>query len=243
MSEHIPSSVPILMTVYRESKLTRLLQDSLGGRTKTCIIATVSPARSNMEETLSTLDYAMRAKSIRNKPEVNQRMTRNALLKEYVVEIERLKADVLAAREKNGIFFSEETWNQMSAEQELRQTEMEEAKKHVEIVESQMRNVREEFEQSIALLMKRDKELGVTKEKLKETEGTLGVKEGQLKVAQVALKEEVVVREAYQMSEGVLDGVAGGLKKIAGESIQDVGGLFDKLRRCFPTSGKRMIAH
>jgi hypothetical protein len=64
-------------------------------------------------------------------------MTRNSLLKEYVTEIERLKADLLAARENNGIFFSEETWSQLSAEQELKQTEMEEAKKQVEIVESQ----------------------------------------------------------------------------------------------------------
>jgi kinesin family member 11 len=78
-----------------ESKLTRLLQDSLGGRTKTCIIATISPSKSNMEETLSTLDYALRAKSIRNKPEINQRMTRNGLLKEYIGEIDRLKADLL----------------------------------------------------------------------------------------------------------------------------------------------------
>jgi kinesin family protein 11 len=224
-----------LICILSESKLTRLLQDSLGGRTKTCIIATVSPARSNMEETLSTLDYAMRAKSIRNKPELNQRMTRNALLKEYVVEIERLKADVLAAREKNGIFFSEETWNQLSAEQELRQTEMEEAKKQVEIVESQMRSVREEFEQSIALLMKRDGELKETREKLRETEERLVVKEGQLKEVKGALEEEVVVKQAYQGNEGVLDGVAGGLKRVAEESINDVGGLFDKLRKCFTT--------
>jgi kinesin family member 11 len=79
----------------RESKLTRLLQDSLGGRTKTCIIATVSPARSNLEETLSTLDYAARAKTIRNRPELNQRMTKGALLSQYAQEIERLKADLL----------------------------------------------------------------------------------------------------------------------------------------------------
>lgn len=184
-----------------------------------------------MEETLSTLDYAMRAKSIRNKPEVNQRMTRNALLKEYVVEIERLKADVLAAREKNGIFFSEETWNQLSAEQELRQTEMEEAKKQVEIVESQMRSVREEFEQSIALLMKRDKELGETKERLKETKGELVVNERALKFTKVALEEETVVRQTYQNNEEKLDGVAGGLKQVVVESIQDVGGLFDKIRK------------
>ena len=182
-----------------------------------------------MEETLSTLDYALRAKSIRNKPEVNQRMSRNALLKEYVGEIERLKADVLAAREKNGIFFSEETWNQMTAEQELKDTEMQEAKKQVEIVESQLRNVREEFEQSIALLMKRDGELKETKEKLFEKETALQAKDNQLKVTRVALEEETVVRKAYQDNEIVLDGVASGLKQVAQQSVNDLGRLFDKL--------------
>lgn len=59
-----------LTTLSRDSKLTRLLRDSLGGKTKTCIIATVSPSAHCLEETLSTLDYACRAKNIRNKPEV-----------------------------------------------------------------------------------------------------------------------------------------------------------------------------
>lgn len=226
-----------------ESKLTRLLRDSLGGRTKTCIIATISPARSNMEETLSTLEYAIRAKNIRNKPELNQRMTRNSLLKEYVAEIERLKADVLAAREKNGIFFSEETWNQLSAEQELRQTEIEEARKQVEIVESQMRNVREEFEQSIALLMKRDGELRQTKDKLKETEGELIAKVDELEVVKNSLEEEVVVRQAYQATEGILDEVAGGLKKVAKETVNDVGGLLEKLRMCFTSCASLSNPH
>ena len=56
-SQHIP---------YRDSKLTRLLQDSLGGNTKTIMIAAVSPADYNYEETLSTLRYASRAKNIKN---------------------------------------------------------------------------------------------------------------------------------------------------------------------------------
>ncbi|KAH8117562.1 kinesin-domain-containing protein [Phellopilus nigrolimitatus] len=221
-SSHVP---------YRESKLTRLLQDSLGGRTKTCIIATVSPARSNMEETLSTLDYAIRAKSIRNKPEVNQRMTRNALLKEYVGEIERLKSDVLAAREKNGIYFSEETWTQLSTEHEMRETEVEEAKKQVDMIESQMRSVREEFEQSIALLMKTDGELKHTKERLRTRENELEQKEGELTNVKVALEEEVVLRKAHAASEDVLDSVAGGLKKVVEESTNDVAGLFSKIDR------------
>lgn len=55
---------------FRDSKLTRLLRDSLGGKTKTCIIATISPSILCLEETLSTLDYAHRAKNIKNKPEV-----------------------------------------------------------------------------------------------------------------------------------------------------------------------------
>jgi hypothetical protein len=56
---------------YRDSKLTRLLQDSLGGNTKTIMIAAISPANYNYDETLSTLRYASRAKFIQNKPKVN----------------------------------------------------------------------------------------------------------------------------------------------------------------------------
>ena len=57
---------------YRDSKLTRLLQDSLGGNTKTIMIAAISPANYNYDETLSTLRYASRAKFIQNKPKINE---------------------------------------------------------------------------------------------------------------------------------------------------------------------------
>jgi kinesin family member 17 len=65
---------------YRDSKLTRLLQDSLGGNTKTIMIAAVSPANYNYDETLSTLRYASRAKFIQNKPKINED-PKDALLK------------------------------------------------------------------------------------------------------------------------------------------------------------------
>lgn len=67
---------------YRDSKLTRILQDSLGGNSKTIMIATVSPACYNYEETLSTLKYASRAKYITNVPIINLD-PKDALLKEY----------------------------------------------------------------------------------------------------------------------------------------------------------------
>ncbi|KAG1654870.1 Chromosome-associated kinesin KIF4 [Nymphon striatum] len=57
---------------YRDSKLTRLLQDSLGGNSHTLMIACVSPADYNFEETLNTLRYADRARKIKNKPVINR---------------------------------------------------------------------------------------------------------------------------------------------------------------------------
>src|ERR1700753_4067985 len=160
-----------------------------------------------MEETLSTLDYALRAKSIRNKPEVNQRMTRNALLKEYVAEIERLKADVMAAREKNGIFFSEENWNRINAEHELKVTEAEESKKQIEVIEGQLKAVREEFEQSMSLRMKTGGELKEAKERLEHTEKQVERREGELVAVKGALEEEIVIRRAHQKTELTLNGV------------------------------------
>lgn len=62
-STHIP---------YRESKLTRLLQNSLGGNAKTVMCANCGPADYNYAETLSTLRYANRAKNIKNKPKINE---------------------------------------------------------------------------------------------------------------------------------------------------------------------------
>ncbi|EGF77621.1 hypothetical protein BATDEDRAFT_13838, partial [Batrachochytrium dendrobatidis JAM81] len=80
-SSHIP---------YRDSKLTRLLQDSLGGNAKTLMVATISPANYNYDETLSTLRYANRAKHIKNKPKVNED-PKDAMLREFQEEIKRLK--------------------------------------------------------------------------------------------------------------------------------------------------------
>lgn len=57
---------------YRDHKLTRLLQNSLGGNSRTLMIACVSPSDSNLSESLSTLHYANRARNIKNKAMINQ---------------------------------------------------------------------------------------------------------------------------------------------------------------------------
>ncbi|XP_054036083.1 kinesin-like protein KIF16B isoform X2 [Dryobates pubescens] len=76
---------------YRDSVLTWLLKDSLGGNSKTIMIATISPADINYGETLSTLRYANRAKNIINKPTINEDPNVK-LIRELRAEIARLKA-------------------------------------------------------------------------------------------------------------------------------------------------------
>lgn len=80
-SSHIP---------YRNSKLTRLLQDSLGGNSKTVMCATISSSETNYVETVSTLRYAGRAKAIQNRTHVNEE-PKDALLRHFQEEIEELK--------------------------------------------------------------------------------------------------------------------------------------------------------
>ncbi|KAJ2229092.1 hypothetical protein IWW45_006340 [Coemansia sp. RSA 485] len=66
---------------YRDSKITRILQPSLGGNAKTLIICTITPSPDYVDETLSTLKFASRAKTIKNKPEVNEELRGDALLR------------------------------------------------------------------------------------------------------------------------------------------------------------------
>ena len=75
---------------YRESKLTRLLQESLGGNSATIMIAAISPADYNFDETISTLRYAKRAKSIENKAVRNEDATEREV-RNLKAEIEKLR--------------------------------------------------------------------------------------------------------------------------------------------------------
>ncbi|XP_014205799.1 kinesin-like protein Klp61F isoform X2 [Copidosoma floridanum] len=161
---------------YRESKLTRLLQESLGGRTKTSIIATISPACINIEETLSTLDYAHRAKNITNRPEINQKLSKKALLKEYTEEIERLRRDLLATRERNGVYLAHENFTEMQTQIEIQGKEIEEKINHIKALEETMTNkeklfsdLQVQFEQTNNALHQTKNSLINTKNELEKT--------------------------------------------------------------------------
>ncbi|XP_037550775.1 stAR-related lipid transfer protein 9 [Nematolebias whitei] len=80
---------------YRDSVLTWLLRDSLGGNSKTIMIATVSPSVNSYNETLSTLRYAARARNVVNKPRVNEDANVR-LIRELREEVDRLKSMLLS---------------------------------------------------------------------------------------------------------------------------------------------------
>ena len=125
---------------YRESSLTRLLKDSLGGNAKTVMIACVSPADTNCSETVNTLRWADQARKIQNKPTVNVDPTTSEILKlkQRIIELEEIIAQndmkVVASetpvkqqqnllllekevdRLRNALLTSEEKYNQMKTD-------------------------------------------------------------------------------------------------------------------------------
>jgi len=216
---------------YRESKLTRLLQDSLGGRTKTSIIATISPAGINLEETLSTLDYAHRAKNITNKPEVNQKLSKKAVLKEYTEEIERLRKDLMASREKNGVFLANENYQEMINQIEVQSQEITEKIGAIKALKEEMDKKEEMFEEVSAELEEKSAELEATNIKLTETEQTLECTQVVLEKTATEREEQKHLVEKHAETEGVLKEQAKKLLETAEVSSKDLKLVHEKLDR------------
>ncbi|KAK2948018.1 putative Kinesin-II 85 kDa subunit [Blattamonas nauphoetae] len=111
---------------YRDSLLTRMLQDSLGGNSKTIMIAAMSPASSNYDEGISTLQYADRAKQIKNKPVVNESET-DKLIRNLQEEIAALKAQLggggaVSSGQQSGLSPEEEA--RLAEEEKKREEEL-----------------------------------------------------------------------------------------------------------------------
>ncbi|NXC09673.1 KIF11 protein, partial [Orthonyx spaldingii] len=205
-------------------KLTRILQDSLGGRTKTSIIATISPASINLEETLSTLEYAHRAKNIMNKPEVNQKLTKKALIKEYTEEIERLKRDLAAAREKNGVYISLENYEALNGKLTVQEEQITEYIDKISVMEEEVKRVTELFRVSKNELEQCKTDLQIKEEELEETQKDL-------QETKVQLAEEEYVVSVLENTEQKLHDTASKLLSTVEETTRDVSGLHAKLDR------------
>ena len=150
-SQHVP---------YRDSKLTRLLENSLGGNAKTVMISCVSPTDENREESLNTLAYASRAKSIKNQPIINTD-PQTALIRGLLDNIRRLEEQIAT---KTPLF--------CAAEQEMkigrvREEMKEKLQKEIERLEKEQENTLRQFEERMREAGEEEKRLAI-EEKMQE---------------------------------------------------------------------------
>ncbi|XP_004525336.1 kinesin-like protein Klp61F [Ceratitis capitata] len=216
---------------YRESKLTRLLQESLGGRTKTSIIATISPGHKDIEETLSTLEYAHRAKNIQNKPEVNQKLTKKTVLKEYTEEIDKLKRDLMAARDKNGIYLAEDTYNEMTLKMDSQHRELNEKMLLLKALKDELQNKERIFNEVSLNLVEKTEELKRTEQNLTQTQGALQQTKRILNCTKRRYKEKKVLLQSHMKTEEVLTNQALEILDVADIATKDTHQLHSTIER------------
>lgn len=216
---------------YRESKLTRLLQESLGGRTKTSIIATISPGHKDYDETANTLDYAHRAKNIQNRPEVNQRLTKKTVIKEFTEEIDRLKRDLMAARNKDGVFLTEDSYNELMMGQESTTKELNEKVMQIRAVKEQMAEKERLFTEVSLHLVEKTEELKTTQENLKATGTELLHTQTRLQTTDEKYRQQRFLLKHHEHTERKLQGQAKDLLQVANTATSDVSGLHEMVDR------------
>ncbi|WOL15661.1 kinesin-like protein KIN-5C isoform X1 [Canna indica] len=221
----------VLFWICRDSKLTRLLRDSLGGRTKTCIIATVSPSVHCLEETLSTLDYAHRAKNIKNKPEVNQKMMKSTLIKDLYGEIDRLKAEVYAAREKVGVYIPKERYYQEESERKAMADQIEQMTVTIESNQKQFDDLQGKYNAELKHSADLTCNLEAIEKRLEQTSKVLVNVTEDMKQAQYALKEKDFIISEQTKAENALAHQASVLRCDLEKSLRENALLFSKIAR------------
>lgn len=122
---------------------------------------------------MSTLEYAHRAKNIQNKPEVNQKLTKKTVLKEYTEEIDKLKRDLIAARDKNGIYLAEDTYNEMTLKMDSQNRELNEKMLLLKALKDELQSKERIFNEVSLNLVEKTEELKRAEQNLNQTQGAL----------------------------------------------------------------------
>lgn len=164
-TKHIP---------YRNSKLTRLLTDSLGGNCKTHLISTISPCLEIMHETLSTLRFANRAKNIQNNAQINEDLDHRALLRKYEKELKRLRQELeKRSSDSPGIV----------------------SNKYLEELQEYARRAEEDKMAAVAALERRSREFVAEKQAKRELEKKIALMQSQMLIGGEKIEETPAFRQ------------------------------------------------
>ncbi|KAJ2561405.1 hypothetical protein GGH12_004031 [Coemansia sp. RSA 1822] len=211
---------------YRDSKLTHIIKDSLGGRTRTCMIATISNAVDHIEETVKTLQYASQAKGIRNRPVANKMVLKSEIVHDLQQHIERLNRDLEAARDNagTGFYVSKDTYEELTTQAKASREIAEEWKQRVALWE-------EEVQRTNDKMRVLSNEHAATCRELSSTNETLNATREQLDVTQSDLQRQTLLTRAHAHHERALNAAAFVLQASARTSAGDAQALHAKTAR------------
>jgi len=222
---------------YRDSKLTRLLQKSLGGKCKTLVIATLSPSITSIEESVSTLNYAQSANGIVNKPVATSYISINSSAVPRSIQSGDGEAQTL------------EHWYQMECRLQYMQTQVEEAQAALArnyMVQKEVVDRAENAERSLAELQEKFDEANQEIEDLKKE--VLSEKEQKeaitlvLKQTEMHLKRTTAILEATQKTEVSLTAEGAALLETLAKSISNGDQLYNNLVEVREADVQRRLA-
>eukprot|EP00981_Chlorochromonas_danica_P012539 scaffold5121_cov223-Ochromonas_danica.AAC.17 len=216
---------------YRDSKLTRLLQESLGGKAKTCIIATLSPSQLAVEESMSTLDYAYRARNIKNQPTVNQKLTKKVIMKEYFQEIETLRNQLTMTREKNGVYLDPNEFYAMETKLAAQESQLRECEAALKMRNDEYKTVKSENDELNMKIGQMAEELEYTTSELSIAREELAGAKEELRVAVVEIKACEAVMTEQNANEKMLITHGQNLSSALLNREDEISRLLDKVDR------------
>jgi kinesin family protein 11 len=158
-------------------------------------------------------------------------ISKKTLLKEFAAEIEKLKGELIATRQRNGVYLSNEAYEEMTVESESRRILCDEQKAKIETMEANLRNKVQELFSLTTNFFNLKKEHEATRQALENTNDVLEKTEIVLADTRRSLAEESLLRKAHQATEAQLSIVGGELLSTIGHVVHDVHGLHAKIER------------
>ena len=182
----------------------------------------------NYEETVSTLDYANRAKNITNRPEINQRLNKAEMLKSYETELTKLKRDWKQVNDTNGVYLAKDNWLKHLSTISENEVKLNDLRNQIAETGCAKEEKEKMFEDMVKAMISKSREVEKAKTKLALKEEKLDkVKEVLVKVVEEREEQEELV-SSYKEVEGKLGIQARKLMVACSENTQDLEKLHTK---------------
>lgn len=209
---------------YRDSKLTRIMQESLGGNAKTSIVASIASGSSAIEETVQTLELLNRMKSIVNHPKINERLDDARTLNEMALEIRKLIMDIDANRNKCGHFLTDEAYINYQNEMQIARTDTRRYKQELKVVN-------EKGDDLNSTLSNANSTLCVKRTELNKLQTIASTKQKHVQILSNVMEQRELRINRYNSNEKIITDQAAEITAVVKEVLVDKSNLDDSVAR------------